>query len=163
MPVLRLSGGSGRRQPTRRFRARERWQRADASSLASQNLFRLSYAHSPTTAGGRAHSMSFRSSMLAASSLNADRRPMNPSYALETWTTLRYERHDALTHRYYELHLTQDLWGEWQVQRIWGGVDTARGRASVYPLDNTVSAEDALTALQRRRVQRGYQLISQRA
>ena len=39
---------------------------------------------------------------------------MNPSYALEAWTTLRYERRDAVTHRYYEIHLTQDLWGVWQ-------------------------------------------------
>ncbi len=88
---------------------------------------------------------------------------MNPSYALDTWTTLRYERHDAQTRRYYEIHLTQDLWGVWQMQRIWGGVDTARGRASVCALDESVSAEDALSALQRRRVQRGYQLVSQRA
>lgn len=42
------------------------------------------------------------------------------------YCTYRFENTE--TKRYYRLVLSQDLFGEWIVTKIWGGIGTASGR-----------------------------------
>jgi hypothetical protein len=39
---------------------------------------------------------------------------------------IRFEHH--LKNRYYRLILSQDLFGDWVVTRVWGGIGKANGR-----------------------------------
>ena len=47
-------------------------------------------------------------------------------YELSAWRIERFERHERDTARYYEAHMAQDLWGQWIVRTVWGGVGSAR-------------------------------------
>ena len=61
--------------------------------------------------------------------------------------------------RYYETHLVQDLFGEWTLITVWGGLGSRRGgmRSTVVR-----SYEDGLAKegeIAKRRRQRGYEQI----
>ena len=43
---------------------------------------------------------------------------------MSPWLASRWERDT----RYYELHLRQDLFGDWVLTRVWGGKGTALGQ-----------------------------------
>ncbi|MDX1252205.1 MAG: WGR domain-containing protein [Gammaproteobacteria bacterium] len=77
---------------------------------------------------------------------------MNP-YTTEQWRASRWET----SSRYYEAHVQQGLWGEWQVVRIWGGKGSRRGgmEAEVYASREEACAR--VTEIARRRRQRGYE------
>jgi hypothetical protein len=43
---------------------------------------------------------------------------------IDEWISLRWERGS----RYYEVHLHQDLWGDWVLTQVWGCRGTELGR-----------------------------------
>jgi predicted DNA-binding WGR domain protein len=60
--------------------------------------------------------------------------------------------------RYYELHIDQDLWGEWVFIRWWGRRGSAMGQARRLPCASYAEALDKLAAAQSLRERRGYTL-----
>lgn len=63
-----------------------------------------------------------------------------------------------LKQRYYRVILAQDLFGDWVVTRIWGGIGNATGRITHIPCP---TYDDALLLIQKiakLRKRRGYQL-----
>jgi hypothetical protein len=66
--------------------------------------------------------------------------------------------HDAKG-RYYHAHLVEDLFGDWTLITVWGGLGSQRGgmRSTAVP-----SHADGLTLIERiakRRRQRGYRAV----
>ncbi len=77
-------------------------------------------------------------------------------YALSVWQQRRFERGT----RYYELHLQQDLWGGWELLRIFGRSHAKQGRVICEPLGNLNQAVGRLEALTAYRInQRHYQVV----
>jgi len=76
------------------------------------------------------------------------------SVNVATWLSLRFERGT----RYYQLHLEQDLWGDWVVTRVNGRRATPLGRAVVTWPGSFESGLQSLAESAKRRRQRGYTL-----
>ena len=60
--------------------------------------------------------------------------------------------------RYYEARVVRDLFGDWQVMRVWGGIGNAHGALRFDPLLGPDAAAAALAVIGKRRAQRGYVL-----
>lgn len=60
-------------------------------------------------------------------------------------------------HRYYEVRVLQNLFGQWEVQRIWGGVGSALGTVRYDPQASEADCAEAVQAIEKRRAARGYQ------
>ncbi len=73
------------------------------------------------------------------------------------WVSLRWEK--AEPSRYYEARLRQNLWGEWEIQLVWGGIGTRLGRVSSTPLASYEEGLKSLEKIRKRREQRGYVLL----
>ena len=58
--------------------------------------------------------------------------------------------------RYYEARLVRDLFGDWQVLRVWGGIGTPRGAMRFSPLTGPRTFAGELERIDKRRRQRGY-------
>ena len=78
-------------------------------------------------------------------------------YALSRWCKSRWE-HDE-KQRYYEVVVAQDLWAEWTVMRVWGGIGSARGRVVREHVADRDSAARIMGRVAKRRHQRGYRLV----
>jgi len=65
---------------------------------------------------------------------------------------LRWEKET----RYYEVHVVQDLWGDWVLTRIWGRRGSAIGQIRRAPCESYTEALAQLARLEKRRAQRGY-------
>ena len=65
---------------------------------------------------------------------------------------------NPLTRRYYQAAVQQNLFGDWEVMCIWGGIGSARGCQWVVPVDHQ-AASAALARIATRRAQRGYQRV----
>jgi WGR domain-containing protein len=74
------------------------------------------------------------------------------------WQRLRWEK----GRRYYEVHLHQDLWGQWVLTRCWGGRGSAWGQVRTRPCASYTEALAQLEQIKKRHVQRHYQLVVQR-
>jgi hypothetical protein len=61
------------------------------------------------------------------------------------------------TTRYYLGLVQQDLFGNWELLKIWGAKGSARGGHQCMPVADRPSGLAALDALARRRAARGYQ------
>jgi hypothetical protein len=75
--------------------------------------------------------------------------------AMQQSETTQFPRWTTPT-RYYRALVQQNLFGEWEVLRAWGGVGNRFGRLTVRPAANY---DDALVMLEvegRRRSRRGY-------
>jgi hypothetical protein len=59
-------------------------------------------------------------------------------------------------HRGYEAHVPRDLFGQWQVVRVWGGVGRAHGACRCDPVSDPLAGHQAVAEIARRRVRRGY-------
>jgi predicted DNA-binding WGR domain protein len=70
------------------------------------------------------------------------------------WIRLRREKGT----RYYEVHLHQDLWGEWVLTRVWGRRGTQLGRMVHNPCASYDDGCELLTAVQARRERRDYEV-----
>lgn len=62
--------------------------------------------------------------------------------------------------RYYQALVQQNLFGEWEILRIWGGIGSARGARQCVPLPSQAAALRALADTAKRRAQRGYQPVA---
>lgn len=70
------------------------------------------------------------------------------------WIRLRWERGT----RYYEVHLHQDLWGDWVLTRVWGRQGTALGRIVHTPFSSYDGALEELVEVKARRERRDYKV-----
>lgn len=61
--------------------------------------------------------------------------------------------------RYYQALVQENLLGEWEILRMWGGIGSARGGRQCVPLPSRTAARLALTDTSKRRAQRGYQPV----
>ena len=68
----------------------------------------------------------------------------------------RWEKQIAT--RYYEARLVRDLFGAYQLMRVWGGIGIARGAIRFYAVTGPAAFVDELARIDKRRVKRGYVL-----
>ena len=68
------------------------------------------------------------------------------------WLASRWERDT----RYYELHLRQDLFGDWVLTRVWGGKGTALGQIRHELCESYAEGVARHAEAERVRVKRGY-------
>jgi hypothetical protein len=59
--------------------------------------------------------------------------------------------------RYYETHLSRDLFGEWIFVTVWGGRESSRGRLASSGVASYGEGLDALREIGERRSARGYE------
>jgi predicted DNA-binding WGR domain protein len=71
------------------------------------------------------------------------------------WLSLRWEEGT----RYYEVHLHQDLWGDWVLTQVWGRRGTELGRMVHTPCASYQDGRERLAAVQARRRQKGYTVL----
>lgn len=67
---------------------------------------------------------------------------------------------NALTHRYYEIRVMQDLFGHWEVLRTWGRIGAALGTSMREQVNDEVAIGQAVDAVIKKRAQRGYLPVS---
>ncbi len=79
------------------------------------------------------------------------------SVDIHEWITVRWE--NSLKKRYYLVMIEQDIFGQWVLIRVWGGIQTKLGRTQVSVLDNKKQGVEMLKIISIRRKQRGYRLI----
>lgn len=60
------------------------------------------------------------------------------------------------TRRYYEVRPLKNLFGDWEVFCVWGGIGTRRGGARAIPAASLADALDITAAIATRRRQRHY-------
>lgn len=58
--------------------------------------------------------------------------------------------------RYYEAELLRDLFGDWTVLTVWGGLGTRRGSHRYEPVDDVLAGEQRLAEIARVRSKRHY-------
>lgn len=75
----------------------------------------------------------------------------------ESWQHLRWEK----DRHYYEVHLHQDLWGQWLLTCCWGQRGSALGQVRTLACTSYAEALTQLEQVKKRRTQREYQLIIQ--
>jgi hypothetical protein len=87
---------------------------------------------------------------------------MNVRAEIALWQVWRWECRDAERdrYRYYVVHLCQDLWGRWELHCTWGGIGTRRRGEQVIPLGARQEGLPRVRQVHRRRLSRGYRLIS---
>ena len=73
-------------------------------------------------------------------------------YDLAHWQTRRWQKGS----RVYAATLHQSLFGDWQVQREWGGKGRRGGRTVTLPAASFAEALALMDATAKRRQQRGY-------
>ena len=73
---------------------------------------------------------------------------------------LRWEHPDNA--RYYEVRLSQDLFGDWCLQQIWGRKGTRLGQVRQRLVESFMAGQTAIGVIGKRRQYKGYQLTLQR-
>lgn len=58
--------------------------------------------------------------------------------------------------RFYEVRLQHDLFGELEIQQVWGGLQSRRGGFLRRPLVDVNAWPEAFLAVERKRTLRGY-------
>jgi hypothetical protein len=58
--------------------------------------------------------------------------------------------------RYYQVHLAQDLFGDWTLLKVWGGCGSRRGRLQSSGVASYADGLAQLHAIAKRRLARGY-------
>jgi predicted DNA-binding WGR domain protein len=61
--------------------------------------------------------------------------------------------------RFYRARLEQDLFGEWTLRKVWGGVGSRLGGTSLTGVASLKDGLEAVRQLDRRRCRRGYQRV----
>jgi len=69
-------------------------------------------------------------------------------------TNCRFEHPEK--QRYYKIVLAQDLFGEWVVTRVWGGIGKATGRITHYPCGTQADGLKLIEKISKTRLARGY-------
>jgi hypothetical protein len=72
-------------------------------------------------------------------------------------------QHHAWVHpakaRYYQVHLDRDLFGHWTLRKVWGGIDSSRGRMHNTGIPSYDDGIEQIREIAKRRGQHGYQRI----
>ena len=58
--------------------------------------------------------------------------------------------------RYYQVHLDRDLFGDWTLLKVWGGIDSNQGRTHHPGVSSYEDGLGQVHEITRRRAQRGY-------
>ena len=64
---------------------------------------------------------------------------------------------NAEKRRYYQVDLVQDLFGDWTLILVWGGLESRRGRMRVVYAPSYAEGLERIASIAKRRQQRGYQ------
>ncbi len=75
-----------------------------------------------------------------------------PGFGL--WRRRRWE--NPQTRRYYDAWALKNLFGDWEVYCVWGGIGTRRGGSRAVPAASLADALEKMTAIDTRRRQRHY-------
>jgi predicted DNA-binding WGR domain protein len=70
---------------------------------------------------------------------------------------LRWE--NLATRRYYSAIAQQNLFSEWEVFCVWGGIGTRLGNSKVIPATGFDDAQEKLLTLSNRRIKRHYRRV----
>ena len=62
--------------------------------------------------------------------------------------------------RYYQVHLDRDLFGDWTLRKVWGGIGSSRGRMHNTDVPSYDEGVEQIRAIAKRRGQRGYERVS---
>ena len=62
--------------------------------------------------------------------------------------------------RYYQVFLDQDLFGDWTLIKVWGGIDSNRGRMHSTGVASYEAGIKLVDEIARRRAQRGYASVT---
>jgi predicted DNA-binding WGR domain protein len=69
-------------------------------------------------------------------------------------------RYEYKSHRrYYVILLTQDLFGEWSLMRVYGGINSNRGSSIITGFSEYAEAMKKIAEIGKRRLQHGYSLV----
>jgi hypothetical protein len=71
----------------------------------------------------------------------------------------RWEHHQK--QRYYRVILSQDLFSEWIVTRVWGGIDKATGRVTHLHCVSYEEGIQMIAKIAKTRLARGYRLCDE--
>lgn len=63
------------------------------------------------------------------------------------------------TCRYYAVHVTRDLFGDWTLRQVWGGIGSRRDGMGHTGLSSYADGLDRVREIAKRRAQRGYQRV----
>ncbi len=73
-------------------------------------------------------------------------------------------QHHAWVHpakaRYYQVHLDQDLFGHWTLRKVWGGIDSSRGRMHNTAVPSYDEGVEQIREIAKRRCRHGYECLS---
>jgi hypothetical protein len=64
------------------------------------------------------------------------------------------------TRRYYRAIVQQNLWGDWELYCVWGGIGSQRGNSKAIPASSGDDARLKLAALTTRRLKRHYRQVT---
>jgi len=62
--------------------------------------------------------------------------------------------------RYYQVFLDQDLFGDWTLIKVWGGIGSNRGRMHSTGVASYEASVEQIGEIARRRAQRGYASVT---
>ena len=62
--------------------------------------------------------------------------------------------------RYYQVFLDQDLFGDWTLIKVWGGIGSNRGRMHSTGVASYEAGVEQIGEIARRRAQRGYASVT---
>jgi cytochrome b len=62
--------------------------------------------------------------------------------------------------RYYQVHLDRDLFGDWTLRKVWGGIGSSRGRMHNTGVPSYDEGVEQIREIAKRRGQRGYECVS---
>jgi hypothetical protein len=61
--------------------------------------------------------------------------------------------------RYYQVHLARDLFGDWTLRKVWGGIGSRRGRMHSTGVASYAEGIAQVDAIAKHRVRRGYRSV----
>ena len=62
-------------------------------------------------------------------------------------------------HRYYRVYLEQDLFGDWALRTVWGGLGSRRGRMVSSGVGSYEEGLGQIREIEKRRALRGYAVV----
>lgn len=77
-----------------------------------------------------------------------------PAIDIHQWCKKRW----TTASRYYVVEIKQNLFGEWLIERRWGGLKNHRGNCQSTTTENYHHALSLLDSIEKRRKTRGYHL-----
>ena len=66
---------------------------------------------------------------------------------------------NLVTSRYYAVHVTKDMFGDWTLRKVWGGIGSRRGGISHTGLGSYEEGVEQIQEIAKRRAKRGYRRV----